>query len=103
MTETRRVDLDAARAARLEQEGEAPVVVLGGKEFTLPGRLPAKVLVGLAGVSKGDLSGFGDALDALFGDRTADALAAGLEIEDLDDIIEGAYGVAPGEASASGA
>lgn len=36
----RLIDLDAARAARAEERGEAPVLKLGGKEFALPVELP---------------------------------------------------------------
>lgn len=99
---TRRVDLDAARKAREEAQGEPSVVVLGGREFTLPPSPPAAFLVGLGRLQKGDLSGTEEALQSLFGDQVDDILRLGLEIEDLGPIVNEAYGIDLGEASASG-
>lgn len=98
----RRVDLDAARRARAEKLEDPPVVVLEGSEFRLPAGIPAAVLVGLARARRGELDGIEEALEGLFGDRFADALKLGLELDDFDVIIEQAYGEDPGEASASG-
>lgn len=99
---SRRVaDLDAARKARQETAGDPPVVVLGGREFTLPHALPAAVLTGLAQARRGDLDGFGSALDSLFGDEVEDVLRLGLELADFDVIIEAAYGDEPGNSSGS--
>lgn len=42
-----RLDLDAARAARAEQGGEAPVVGFGGVDFVLPSEPPFAFLEGL--------------------------------------------------------
>lgn len=103
MSDARRVNLDHARKARAELQGDPPSVTLGGVDFTLPRACPASVLVGLAHVRSGDLDGFEEALAALFGeDHVAEVLRLGLELEDIDLIIEGAYGDDPGEASASG-
>lgn len=98
----RGVDLDAARRARAEaDDGDAPYVILARQRFDLPRRLPALVLVGLARARLGQLEGFEDALMGLFGERTKEALLLGLELDDFDAIIEGAYGDDPGEAAAS--
>lgn len=37
------IDLDAARAARREAAGEAPVIIFGGERFTLPVEMPFEV------------------------------------------------------------
>lgn len=47
MTE-RRIDLDAARAARAEKVGPAPVVVLEGVEYVLPPELPMEAVLVVA-------------------------------------------------------
>lgn len=100
MTETR-IDLDALRKARAEKKGDPPVVVLQGREFTLPPALPALVVVGLARARRKDLEGLEEAFEALFGADVGDALRLGLELDDLDVIIEQAYGDDTGEAPAS--
>lgn len=94
MSNRRKVDLDAARRARseLEEKPEAPVVTLGGIDFELPPKLPAAVIVGLARARRRDMDGFEDALTGLFGTRVDEILRLGLELEDFDAIIEGAYG-----------
>lgn len=101
----KRIDLDAARKARAEKRGKTgdgpPVVVLGGREFTLPPALPALVVVGLARARRKDLDGLEDCFEALFGPDVDAALRLGLELDDLDLIIEDAYGDDPGEAPAS--
>jgi hypothetical protein len=92
----RRIDLDAARKARAET-AEPPVVELGGQEFTLPAGLPAIVAVGLARARRGALDGVEEAFEGLFGDRADEAMRLGLELDDLDVILEQAYGETPGE------
>lgn len=94
MSNRRKIDLDAARRARAEltPDEEPPVVTLGGKEFELPIKLPAAVIVGLARVRRREMDGMEDALGGLFGDRLNEVLALGLELDDFDAIIEGAYG-----------
>lgn len=94
-------DLDAARKARAETAGEPPLVVLGGREFTLPPSLPAAVIAGLAQARRGDLEGFDVALRSLFGDEVDDVLRLGLELADFDVIIESAYGDEPGNSPGS--
>lgn len=94
MSNRRKIDLDAARKARAElaPEDGLPVVTLGGVEFELPAKLPAAVIVGLARARRRDMAGFEDALVGLFGDRVDEVLRLGLELDDFDAIIEGAYG-----------
>lgn len=98
---TREIDLDAAHKARAEKADDPPAVVLGGERFVLPRSLPALVIVGLARAHREEPGGLEDALAGLFGDQMDRALSLGLELEDLDVILEGAYGEDPGEASAS--
>ncbi len=99
---SRRVDLNAARKARAEVQQVEPVLVeLGDREFELPPRLPAAVPYGLAQMANGQAEGFELAVRALFGDRVLEALAAGLEVDDLSEIAS-LYGGDPGNSSASG-
>ena len=83
---------------------------MGGKEFTLPPGLPALVLVALARTQGGDdeagskeekLQELYDCFEALFGDRTDEIMRLGLQVEDLELIMDEAYGEGPGESSAS--
>jgi hypothetical protein len=98
----RRVDLNAAHKARREAGAtEGPVVELGDLSFVLPVSLPASVPYGLSQMANGEAEGFGIAVKALFGDRVLEALAAGLEVEDLNEIAA-LYGEDPGNSSASG-
>lgn len=97
-----KVDLDAARLARAEQNGDRPVVVLGGREFTLPPSPPAAVLVGIGRLQQGRLEGLEEALGALFGEDLPAVLAAGLAMEDFGAIFESLYGIGVGESPASG-
>lgn len=101
-----RIDIDAARRAKQETETapEPNVLFLGGREFELVATAPAAFLVGLGRVQKGDLSGLEDALASLFVKReeVAEALKLGLDLEDLEPITLGIYGIPLGEASASG-
>jgi hypothetical protein len=97
-----RVDLDALHKARAEANGECPVLVIGGAEYTLPAVPPMAVLVGIAELQSGNLAGLKDALVALFGDNVRAVLAAGLDLEDFGPIFSDAYGVEAGELPASG-
>lgn len=84
-----KTNLDALRQARREATGVAPVVVLGGTDYTLPVALPAAVLVGIGDVQAGRLSGLRDAISALFGDGNVEAvLAAGFEIDDFNALLD---------------
>lgn len=99
MSNRRKIDLDAARRAQAELTPTEPpaVVILGGKEFELPPKLPGRVPVCLAYVRRGRLEYLTDVFAMLFGDRVDEAMAIGLEISDIDAIIEGAYGDGDGE------
>jgi hypothetical protein len=91
----RRVDLTARRAARLEQAGEPPVVVVDGVEFVLPVELP------LAFVEAFQDQKIIPALRELLGDRAEEFLrAARPSVQDLEEIAS-LYGTNVGEASAS--
>jgi hypothetical protein len=94
--DARVIDVDAARAARLEKLGPPPVVRVGGRDFELPAELPSAVVESLGRMNVGDLSGIGVALAGLFGDE-ADAVSALLpawaDHEYLFEAIMGAYGV----------
>lgn len=81
-----RLDLDAARAARAEAEGEPHVVVLDGQEFTMPPEMPAQFALH---VMEGNIF---KGLEALFG---PDQYAVFSKIVySIDDLLELADGVA---------
>jgi hypothetical protein len=110
-TAGRKIDLDAARRARAETRGEAPVIVLAGREWTLPAELPADVVTSFGMVVRGDVAALEDAMTALFAgqypDLKAAALAAGtpLSWEDEKYLLESVlqeYGFDLPESSASG-
>jgi hypothetical protein len=92
----RKIDLDAARRARLEQRGPAPVVTVNGKDYELPAELPADVVTAFGLVQRGDVSALEAALEALFAGKLAelkaDSVAAGapLSWDDLVFLIESA-------------
>lgn len=103
------IDLDAARAARTEVTKEAPTVLFGGVEFSLPVEVPFGVFVHL-GTMRDDPEGDGanamkGLIDALFGERSQEFIDLGPSLEDIKDLLEGAleaYGMETlGEASAS--
>jgi hypothetical protein len=97
----RRVDLDAIRRARAEKAEPPPVIVFGGKEWTLVPGPPASVLIGVGRLQEGELSGLHDVIGGLFGpDHVDEVLAAGFEVDDLEPVLE-AYGLNVGEAPAS--
>jgi hypothetical protein len=98
-----RIDLDAARQAEQEENGEPHVLVFGGREFKVVAAPAAGFLIGLGRVAKGDLSGLETALKALLVDPAdLDSLMdLGLTVNDLGPIVSGAYGVDLGEAPAS--
>ena len=102
----RTIDLNAVHRARQEQEAargdHRPTVILGDKEYTLPATPPATATIAIGRMQHGDLKGFEDVLVALFGAEHVDEiLAAGLEMDDIDAIYEGAYKARLGESPAS--
>lgn len=92
------VDLDAARVARAEVQGEPPVVVLGGERFTLPHEMPFTVMEAL--IAR-DREGF---MRPLLGDSYDRFWALGLSAEDRDEFIEQVltvYGMSGGSGNSS--
>lgn len=94
------IDLDAARAARLETAANPPSIVLGGNTFQLPPELPIDV------VDHASAGEFKLAVLALFvGDeaeaqRFLDSAPGGLTMQDLKallDELEAMYGMAEGD------
>lgn len=90
----RRIDLDAARKARLEKKGEPPVVLFNGKSYVLPLELPADAVTSIGMLSRGDMGALDGVLEGMFGGQLeaikADAAAAGspLSYDDLVFLIE---------------
>ena len=82
------IDLDARRAARAEQAGEAPSVVFGGVTFQMPPEMPIEFLELLAG---GKVAA---ALRTLFGPKTDEFLAGSPSMADVTALAE-VYGVDP--------
>lgn len=109
----RKIDLDAARAARREKQGPAPSILFLGDEHALPRGLPAEVLELAAGVAGGDWTAAVPAVRLLLGGERYDELgakakAAGepLELDDVVFLLESVlevYEVTLPESSASGA
>ena len=96
------IDLDSARAARLELAGEGPVIMWGGAEFQLPPELPVDVM---HYTLQGDVR---LAVLALFEEDEAEAqrflTTAPMSFGDFQELmtqLEPAYGIAPGEVRAS--
>lgn len=106
MSNRRRLNLDESRKARQQKKGQGPVFELGGKEYELPASPPLAALVGFAEMQQAQASGnvnlasLATAIRSLFGDNTDTVLAAGVDVDDLGEIL-GLYGD-EGEASASG-
>lgn len=96
----RRVNLDerlaSARAARAESQGDAPVLTVGGKEFTLPVEMPYDFL------RLCQYAEFHAAAAAIGGQDLADAIEdLKLSVDDLetffDTVAEDLYGVTEGK------
>ena len=107
-----KIDLDAAKAARREANGEAPTVVFGGKEYELPVELPFEVATSMAGLDeesiKADPSLVGEKINAvvsiLFGTSVEEFMGGAPSMNDLMALIEGlsgVYGLDAGESQAS--
>ena len=106
------VDLDAARAARAEANGEAPTVKFGGLVFALPTEMPYTIVESVnamqAAQEGGDGYGITKQLTAiamdLFGDRYQEFLGLHPSMLDMQVLLENVaplYGLTPGESAAS--
>ena len=100
----RRLDLDAARAARAEKAGPAPVVVLEGVEYELPRELPMEAVLAVAeDLRKPNPATVRAAMEAIFGDHWA-TLRSKLSVSDSMLVLTGVlelYGTDLPESEAS--
>lgn len=98
-----KIDLDAARAARREAAGEAPVIVIGGQEVELPAEIPFEAAAQMGAMAKAVEAKDNDALTdyfgawlrTLLGDAYDAFMAARPSVNDLMALSEGlvkAYG-----------
>lgn len=92
-----RVDLDAARAARAEARGEAPSVVVNGREFKLVPELPLMFAEAL----RENRMWEAQQLMLLNKDELEDFLACELTSDDLEAIAEAYSAGTVGESRAS--
>ena len=98
----RSIDLDARRAQR-----EPVTVTASGKSFELPPFLPAYISVSMMKLfnatanPEGAVGGMREAYAALFGEERADEAMQSIGMDELQVIMEDAYGVNAGELSAS--
>lgn len=99
-TERKRIDLDAARRARQEEKGDPVEVAFAGEVFELPPSLPAVVLIGVARLQHGAMDGFEDLLIGLFGERSDEVARLGLDLDDIELVIEQGYDLGESPASA---
>ena len=88
------LDLDAARAAEADSSRRPLLVRRGGKEFSIARPLPLAVTFA---ASEGDWKGI---VRGLFGERSDEALEAGLTREDVSDIFDRLMG-GPGKSESS--
>jgi hypothetical protein len=96
------LDLDAARAARLEAKSAGPAVTFGGRTFTLPPEVSYEVVAQVGALERGDLDALGAMMRALLGDCYGDFMAGHPSIEDMEALVEGVLtGYGLGETSAA--
>lgn len=106
VSKTRRIDVDAARAARREAKGQTEplILVIGGQEITMPDEMSADAMVAFGEVFEGlegdpedmsvgaqmrALAGMNQLLEVLFGAEVwARIRAQNLSIEDLEFILD---------------
>lgn len=110
-TASPKIDLDAARKARREKQGPAPVLVFLERDWILPRAIPASVIDLIGQTAGGDFTAPVEAMKILLGPGTYDELiteaeAAGdpLEIDDVIFLLEEVldrFGLKPGESPAS--
>lgn len=98
MTTLEPFDLDAARAARLEAQGERPLFLFGGQKFELPAELPAEFAYLL------DTADAKETIRYLLGDQFDEFWAHRPSKEDLIELVAWVtkrYGSSLGESQAS--
>lgn len=97
---SRVIDVDAHRAARLEQLGPPPVLRIGGTDYTLPPEMPAQVITAFGALQDGDITGLDGGLRALLGDAYEAVIDESTAFADLEFVITAAmesYGMAAPE------
>lgn len=108
----KQVDLDAARQARREAEGEAPVVVFGGKSFELPVEMPFTFVEATAEYNRASKAEDGtaasgvlaDMVRAVFGSQYSEFMSLNPSVKDIEELMSGVagmYGTDQGESPAS--
>lgn len=106
----KKLNLDAARAARREAMGETPSFVFGGREFALPAELPFAVVLDMRELSSADgdtaaqAAAIASVVKHLLGDEHDAFMALSPSIEDLEALIDGVlpeYGTDLPESAAS--
>lgn len=104
------VDLDKARAARAETNGNSPTVTFGGTTFDLPSEFPFVIVELVRELRRDDNDGIrvseiiGDISRALFRDRYKEFLNLGPSMLDIQALLDGVtpeYGLTQGESPAS--
>lgn len=103
------IDLDAARAARREAQGEPPTVTFGGETFNLPVELPFDISemgtrLNEAQTSTEVAAAMRDTMKMLLADDYDRFMALRPSTQDLVVLVEGIpkeYGIGPGESRAS--
>lgn len=94
------IDLDAARAARLEAEGERSFT-FRGERFSLPDELPYELLepIGRLGANERDMGALRDVIAALLGEDAHERFVAlRPSLPDLNELVGrlfGEYGLTP--------
>lgn len=90
-----------AEAALSEQDGPK-LIILAGRQFIVPPKLPGKVLVGVGRLQRGDFGGYEDAMRSILGDSQWEVYIDLPEasVEDIQEIPK-AYGMTEGESPAS--
>lgn len=92
------IDLDRARKARAEKNGEPVTLRLGGKDFALPAEMPIEFALQAA---EGEMR---NAIAALLGDQVDAFFAMQPSLGDFAELAEQAgavYGIELGDTSAS--
>lgn len=106
------IDLDAAKAARREQNGTNPQLTYGGKTWDLPLELPLDTVIAISELEQAIEGETGNSAaekfrlvaESLLGDNSAEFLAFKPSVQDIGVLIGGLveeYGLTPGESEAS--